>query len=208
MNRPKAAIYARVSTVDRDQNPETQLIALRDYCQGQEWSVAGEFVDRAPAGDHAKRSAWTELLNAGARGRFNLLLVFRLDRAFRSVLDAATTLERLRSWKVGFRSYCEPWLDTTSPFGEAMYHMTAAYAQLERGVLAERVRAGMERAKREGKHIGRPRIIDRVMRREGFGRVVEALHAGGISKAKAAKELGISRASLNRILEVQAGSRT
>ena len=95
------ALYARVSTSDRDQNPESQLVALREYSSGQEWEISVEYVDQAPAGDHAKRTAWTELLDAGARGRFNLLLVFRLDRAFRSVLDAATTLERLRSRKVG-----------------------------------------------------------------------------------------------------------
>ena len=59
-------------------------------------------------------------------------------------------------WDVGLRSFSEPWLDTTSPFGEALYYITVAYAQLERGILKERVRAGMERAKRQGKRLGRP----------------------------------------------------
>ena len=84
------------------------------------------------------------------------------DRAFRS----ANTLERLRGWGVGLRSYQEPWLDTTIPFGEALYYITVAYAQLERGILRERVRAGMDRAKKEGRRVGRPRFTDnaRVMR--------------------------------------------
>ena len=69
-----------------------------------------------------------------------------LDRAFRSVLDAAQTLERVRACGAGLRSYQEPWLDTTSPFGEALYYITVGYAQLERGTLRERVKAGMARA--------------------------------------------------------------
>ncbi len=83
-------------------------------------------------------------------------MIWRIDRAFRSVLDAATTLERFRAWGIGLRSYSEPWLDTTSPFGEALYYITAAYAQLERGILSERVKAGMAGAKQQGKRLGRP----------------------------------------------------
>ncbi len=131
----RVALYARINTADKEQNPETQLIPLR------------EFVNRAPATDLRARTAWRDLLDQAARRRIDLLLVWRIDRAFRSALDAATTLERLRTWGVGLRSYTEPWLDTTSPFGEALYYITAAYAQLERGILSERVRAGMARAR-------------------------------------------------------------
>src|SRR5262245_57996863 len=137
-------------------DPDTQRLPLREFCQAQGRTIAGEFVDSAPATDYRARTAWRALLDQAARRRVDLVLVWRIDRAFRSVLDAATTLERLRSWGVGLRSYTEPWLDTTSPFGEALYYITAAYAQLERGILAERVRAGMDRARRQGRHIGRP----------------------------------------------------
>src|SRR2546427_6661064 len=160
----RAAIYARVSTADKDQIPETQLLPLREFVAAQGWTVAGEFVDRAPATDLRTRTAWRELLEQAARRRVDLVLVWRIDRAFRSVFDAATTLERLRGRGVGLRSYTEPWLDTTSPFGEALYYITAAYAQLERGILAERVRAGMDRARREGRRLGRPGGTQR----EGF----------------------------------------
>ena len=149
----KTALYARVSTADKDQNPETQLVPLREFVQTQGWPVHREYVDRAPAPDLLHRTAWRELLEDASRRRVDLLLVWRMDRAFRSVLDAATTLERLRAWGVGLRSYAEPWLDTTSPFGEALYYITVAYAQLERGILRERVKAGMERARREGRRI-------------------------------------------------------
>ena len=196
----RVAVYARVSTRDKYQEPETQLLPLRDYASAQGWELRATFIDQAPAGDLNARDQWRELLDAAARRRFDLVLVFRLDRAFRSVLDAAQTLERLRAWRVGFRSYSEPWLDTTSPFGEALFHITAAYAQLERAVLAERVRAGMARAAREGKPIGRPRVESRAGFRRHWAEVRERIAAGELSHRKAARELGIGVATLLRLL--------
>lgn len=128
------------------------------------------------------------------------MLVWRLDRAFRSVLDAANALEHFRSWGVGLRSYQEPWLDTTSPFGEALYYITVAYAQLERGILRERVKAGMERAKREGRRIGRPPTLSQPGMLHRFQEIQPQILAGVISKKKAARVLGIGRATLDRLL--------
>ena len=131
-----------------------------------------------------------------------------MDRAFRSVLDAATTLERLRTWGVGLRSYSEPWLDTTSPFGEALYYITVAYAQLERGILRERVKAGMDRARRQGRQIGRPRVMDRKGFPRRFGAILERLNGGSISRRQAARELNIGYATLKRLLDaVSTGTR-
>ncbi len=129
--------------------------------------------------------------------------VWRMDRAFRSVLDAATTLERLRTWGVGLRSYSEPWLDTTSHFGEALYYITIAYAQLERGILRERVKAGMERARKQGHKIGRPRVTDRRGFNRAFRAILERLRHGEISRRRAAKELHIGYATLTRLLDAQ-----
>jgi DNA invertase Pin-like site-specific DNA recombinase len=115
--RMRVGVYARVSTSDKDQNPETQLLPLREFVEGQPgWTVAGEYVDEASANDLKGRVEWRRLLDDASRRRMDLVLVWRLDRAFRSVLDASTTLERLRGWNVGLRSFSEPWLDTTSPF--------------------------------------------------------------------------------------------
>jgi DNA invertase Pin-like site-specific DNA recombinase len=149
------------------------------------------------------RVEWRQLLEDASRRKFDLVLVWRMDRAFRSVLDAATTLERLRSWGVGLRSYSEPWLDTTSPFGEALYYITVAYAQLERGILRERVKAGMERAARQGKKIGRPRVTDRRGFQVRSKSILERLSAGEISRRQAAKELDIGYATLKRLLDSQ-----
>ncbi len=199
----KVAIYARVSTSDKEQDPETQLLSLRGFAEAQVWGIYRTYIDMAPATDLTHRTAWRELLEDASKRRFDLLLVWRMDRAFRSVLDAATTLERLRTWGVGLRSYSEPWLDTTSPFGEALYYITVAYAQLERGILRERVKAGMERARREGRRIGRPSVWDRKGFPRRFGAILERLNGGDISRRQAAKELKIGYATLKRLLDAR-----
>ena len=203
----KVALYARVSTSDKEQNVETQLLPLREFVQAQGWAVYRTYVDIAPATDLAHRQEWRELLEDASKRRFDLVLVWRMDRGFRSVLDAATTLERLRGWGVGLRSYSEPWLDTTSPFGEALYYITVAYAQLERGILRERVKAGMDRARRQGRQIGRPRVTDRKGFNKRFGAILERLNDGSISRRRAAKELNIGYATLKRLLDAQSSGR-
>ncbi|PVV82555.1 recombinase family protein, partial [Dehalogenimonas alkenigignens] len=157
----RVAVYARVSTSDKDQDLTTQLLPLREFVAAQGWHVYNEYSDKVSAADIVHRTSWRELLTDASRRRFDLILVWRMDRAFRSVLDAATTLERLKSWGVGLRSYTEPWLDTTSPFGEVLYYITVAYAQLERSIIRERVKAGMDRARKQGMQIGRPRVTVR-----------------------------------------------
>jgi DNA invertase Pin-like site-specific DNA recombinase len=197
----RTGIYARVSTADKDQNPETQLMPLREFCQAQGWDVAGEYVDHAPASDQLRRTAWRKLLDDAAKRKIDLLLVWRMDRAFRSVLDAAQTLERFRGWGVGLRSYQEPWLDTTSPFGEALYYITVAYAQLERGILAERTKAGMDRARRQGKHIGRPPVTARPGFLQQWSDVKDQLANGQISRSQAARKLKCGYATVLRLLQ-------
>ena len=196
----KVACYARVSTADKDQEPETQLMPMSEFIVSQRWQSYGNFVDHASATDLRRRTAWKRLLEDAAKRRSDLLLVFRLDRAFRSVHHAALTLEQLNHWGIGFRSLQEPWLDTTSPFGEAMVHITAAFAQLEKAMIAERVQAGMDRARRQGVKLGRPGVWERPGFAESFGRVLEQLMAGDLSKREAAIKLEIGRATLDREL--------
>ncbi len=163
----RVAIYARVSTSDKEQNVETQLLPLREFVQAQGWEIYRAYID----------------------------------------LASATDLERLRGWGVGLRSYSEPWLDTTSPFGEALYYITVAYAQLERGILRERVKAGMDRARRQGRQIGRPRVTDRKGFNKRIGAILEHLNDGSISRRRAAKELNIGYATLKRLLDAQSSGR-
>jgi DNA invertase Pin-like site-specific DNA recombinase len=201
----RAALYLRVSTDDKGQTVETQRLPLREYCAAQGWADVAEYADEASATDLRRRTAWRRLLDDCARRKVDLILVWRLDRAFRSVLDAAQALERLRAWGVGLRSYSEPWLDTTSPFGEALYYITVAYAQLERGILRERVKAGMERARRQGRRVGRPPVTARPRFAERWAEVRAELEAGRISRHEAARRLRCGRATVQRLLAQNGG---
>src|SRR5229473_215399 len=191
------AIYARVSTHDKDQNPETQLRPLRQHLAGlKDVSVVGEFIDKAGADDLRGRREWRRLLDLALSGKVDLIVVWKLDRAFRSVVDGATTLQTLRSSGCGIRSLQEPWIDTTTPIGEAMYHITIAWAQLEKRQLTERVKAGMERARAEGKNLGRPPRTRPVTEHPAWPKVLQALEGGHINRAEAAKKLHVRKAVL------------
>lgn len=194
---PRVALYARVSTSDKDQDPETQMEPLREFVAAQGWTSAGEYVDRASATDLRGRTAWRRLMNEAARRLVDVLLVWKLDRAFRSVAHAAATVEQLRRWKVGLRSYSEPWLDTsgTSPVGDLMLNILTSFAQFERALIAERVRAGMDRARRQGKHVGRPRAIN-----GEWAEVGPMIDWGEITQAEAARRLRVSRATVSRMM--------
>jgi DNA invertase Pin-like site-specific DNA recombinase len=197
----RVALYLRVSTDDKGQTVENQRLPLREFCAAQGWTDVREYADEASATDVRGRKAWRLLLDDAAKRKVDLILVWRMDRMARSVLDAAQTLERLRGWGVGLRSYCEPYLDTTSPFGEALFHITMAYAQLERGILSERTRAGMERARRQGKHIGRPPVTERPGFAERWAEVRVELEAGRLSRSQACRKLEIGYATLLRLLD-------
>ena len=204
----RVALYARVSTADKDQNPETQLRPLREHLAAlahkADVEPAGEFVDRASADDLRSRRAWRTLLELAHHRRADLVVVWKLDRAFRSVLDGATTLQALRTAGCGIRSLQEPWIDTTTPIGEALYHITLAWAQLEQRQLAERVRAGMARARAEGKAVGRPPRAQPVTAHPQWSVVLAALAAGHLTRAEAAKKLRVRKAALIAALAASA----
>jgi DNA invertase Pin-like site-specific DNA recombinase len=152
----RVALYARVSTRDKEQNPETQLYALRQYAERREWEVVKIYIDQASAGDLGRRSEWRQLLADVKKRDFDAVLVLKLDRAFRSVLDTANTMDNFQHHKVGFVSITQEF-DTTSSTGRLMLNLLAAFAEFERDMISERVKEGMNRAKAEGKHVGRPR---------------------------------------------------
>jgi DNA invertase Pin-like site-specific DNA recombinase len=191
----RVGIYARVSTSEGDQNPETQLIPLREFVQAQGWTVAGEYVDQASATDLRGRAQWRALLDAAAKRGVDLVVVWKLDRAFRSVLDASTTLQNLRRWGVGLRSYTEPMIDTASgsPWGDLLFNLLAVFGEFERALIKERVRAGMSRARREGKTLGRPRKIN-----GEWAQIQPLLASGQLSQGEAAQRLGVSQATISR----------
>ena len=203
VGRPhRVALYARVSTRDKDQDPELQLNALRAYVVARGWAAV-EYVDQAAAGDLAHRTAWARLLADAAQRRVDLVMVWKLDRAFRSTLHALATLRDFEHVGVGFSSLTQPELDTTSATGRLVFTILAAVAEMERELIADRVKEGMRHAARQGKRIGRPPVTAR----PGFVRrwptVRAELVAGRCSRRQAARRLGIGTATLARLLATE-----
>ena len=184
------AIYMRVSTID--QHPETQLHDLRAMAQQRGFNIVAEYTDRI-SGTKAKRPGLDDLLRDARRGRFQVVLVWACDRIARSVRHFLEVLDELNHLEVEFVSFREN-LDTGGPLGRAVVIIIGAIAELERNLIIERVRAGMRRARLEGRHIGRkPLEIDRVavLHERGQGRSL-----GQIAKAHR-----ISRATVSRVLK-------
>src|SRR5215218_4227840 len=152
----RAAIYARVSTVDRGQDPETQLRQLREYADRRGFALTEEYVDHA-SGSRNDRERYRAMLEAARKRRFDVLLVWRYDRFARSMQELVNALADFEGLGIDFISYNEG-ADTTTPQGRLLFGIMASLAEFERSLIAERVRAGMERAKAQGKHTGRPRL--------------------------------------------------
>lgn len=198
----RVALYARVSTRDKDQDPELQLDALRAYVEARGWTGI-EYVDLAAAGDLAHRTAWVRLLSDVAQRRVDLVMVWKLDRAFRSTLHALATLRDFEHADVGFRSLTQPELDTTSPTGRLVFTILAAVAEMERELIRDRVREGMRHAARQGKRIGRPPVTARPAFARRWSAVHAELAAGRVSRRQAARRLGIGTATLARLLAAE-----
>ena len=198
----RVAIYARVSTSDQGQNPETQLMPLRDFCSAQGWDVYREYVEEVSAADLAHRVAWRQLLDDAAKRRFTVVLVFKLDRAFRSVKHMHDTLAAWEAVGVSFKSLKEQF-DTSTALGRLLLNLLASLAEFELELIRERVKAGMERARRQGIRIGRPRVTDRRGFHKRFGAVLERLLTGELSHRQAAQELEIGYATLKRLLDAR-----
>ena len=152
----RVAIYARVSTLDKGQDPETQLIQLREYVGRRGFDLVGEYVDYA-TGTNEDRANYQRLLQDVRRRLVDVVLVWRYDRFARSTQALINALNEFRSLGVDFISYQEN-IDTTTPQGELIFGIFASLAQFESALISERVKAGMARAKAQGKQIGRRTI--------------------------------------------------
>lgn len=188
----RAALYARVSTKDKDQNPETQLLALRDWADRQELEVI-EYVDQA-SGKDLNRPAWLRLTADWRSGKIDVIAVVRIDRAFRSVVDMHTSFAEWEGRGIRFSSITQP-IDTGTSMGKFITTLLAAVAELEREMVGERVKEGLRRAVSEGKRLGRPKVR---LSRARVRRIVDK-HTGDVDAA--AKELRASRATIYRILK-------
>ncbi len=183
----RAAVYARVST--HDQEVENQLGELRKYVEARGWE-AREYVDEGVSGAVERRPALDRLLSDAKRRRFDVLICWRLDRLGRSLKHLVTLLDELHELGVAFVSLGEG-IDCTTPAGRLQLHILGALAQFERERIAERVRAGLARVRREGRRLGRPPVQ---MSRDAVKSV------RGLPVREAARRLGVSRSTAHRVL--------
>jgi DNA invertase Pin-like site-specific DNA recombinase len=154
MKQTRVAIYTRVST--QDQSNEGQQHELRQYAKRRGWAVTRVYADKI-SGLKSTRPALDQLLHDAKTGKFDCTLVWRIDRLGRSVTHLLEVLETLRGLHVEFVSLSEA-IDTTSPAGLLVFTVLAAVAALERSILVERIRLGLDNAKRRGVRLGRPAL--------------------------------------------------
>lgn len=203
----KAALYARVSTLDKGQNPEVQLAEMRRYCAARGWEVYRQYFDAGISGAVESRPQLDILMNDARKRYFDIVLVWAFDRFGRSVKHLLSALEEFRSLGIQFRSHSEE-IDTTSPTGKLYFTLIAAFAEFERHMIMQRVRAGIGRCQDELKtkgsfvskkgklvtKLGRPRaVID-------FDKLA-TVRALLPSNRAVAQEMGVSERTIRRALQ-------
>lgn len=190
----RAALYARVSTHDQ-QTLALQTEAMRGYAARRGWDVVMEMEETASG--VKERTLRTQITQAARRREIDVIVVWKLDRWGRSLPDLVANLQELQALGVGFVSLTEA-LDFTTPSGKALAGMLAVFAEFERDMLRERIKAGIAHARTKGGAHGRPRTA--ALKADE----VRALDGAGLNKSQIARELGISRSSVRRALNQRA----
>jgi DNA invertase Pin-like site-specific DNA recombinase len=207
ITKPKAAIYARVSTTDKGQDPENQLQELRAWCKAQGYVIAGEYVDKESGRKGAAdRAQFQQMFTDAAKNQFDLLVVWALDRLTREGLaHTVHYLRKLDTFGVGFHSYTEPMLSTRDEMvRDILIGVFSALAKVEAVKLSDRTKAGLARAKKEGRVGGRPPVP---VSKSDIAKIRQ-LHAGGLSERKIVEEINrrrnkdekLSRAAVRSVL--------
>lgn len=189
----KVAIYARVST-DKQDNAN-QLEQLREFASKQSWEIVTEYKDTVSGSGRRTRPQFDAVMLAASQRKFDLLLFWALDRLSREgIVKTLGYLEQLRMWGCGWRSYTQPFLDTGNEMTNGIVlSVLAAVAKQERITLSERTKAGLQRARRAGKRLGRRAVQVDV-------KVAHKLQAEGVGLRGIAQKLGISVNTLQRSL--------
>jgi DNA invertase Pin-like site-specific DNA recombinase len=189
-----------VSTKDKGQDHENQLIQLRAFAKTQKWQIVHEYVDKA-SGKRSDREQFKKMFGAASRREFDVLVFWSLDRLSREgTVETLNHLQRLTGYGVDYRSFTEQYLDSTGIFKEAVIGILAAVAKQERVRLSERTIAGLERAKAQGRVGGRPKVEDDAARMKTFRK----LKAGGLSVRKIAEEMDVSPTTVQKLARVAA----
>ncbi|MFZ0738417.1 MAG: recombinase family protein [Candidatus Acidiferrales bacterium] len=180
----RAAIYARVSTLNGSQDPSMQTRELEEYCQRRGWQIHDLYVDNGVSGKKDSRPQLNRMMQDAHERRFDVVVVWRFDRFARSVSHLLRALETFNALDVQFVSLSEQ-VDTSTPMGKMIFTVLGAVAELERNLIVEKVRAGLRHARAKGKRLGRPKkSVDRAQ--------IATLRAAGNSWRAISREMGVS----------------
>jgi DNA invertase Pin-like site-specific DNA recombinase len=191
----RAAIYARVSTRNGHQDPETQLLALRQVAERAGWQIAGEYVDHGISGAKCRdrRPEFDRLLKDATRRQFDIVMAWSVDRLGRSLQDLVAFLGDLHAQGIDLYLHIQG-IDTTTPGGKALFQMMGVFAEFERAIIQERVCAGLAKARAQGKRLGRPKVSLSVERS------IQEARAAGKGQLAIARELRVGVGTVRRVL--------
>jgi DNA invertase Pin-like site-specific DNA recombinase len=192
---PRLAIYARVSTTNHGQDVTVQTRELEQFAKARGWHTVDVYVDTGVSGAKDSRPELNRLMADAHKRRFDVVAVWRFDRFARSVSHLLRALETFNALGIAFVSLTEQ-MDTTTPTGKMVFTVLGAVAELERSLIAERVRAGLRNARAKGKTLGRPRVV------VDFAQV-SLLRSQGRSIREIAAELKCSRSLVHKTLAIR-----
>jgi len=187
----QAAVYARVSTTG--QTLENQLRELRQAAKRHGWTVVKEYVDHGASGVNVSRTAYQDLLKASMRKEHDVVMAWSVDRLGRSLKHLLGFLEDLHAKGIDLYLH-QQGIDTTTPGGKALFQMMGVFAEFERSMIRERVMAGLERARAQGKTLGRPRVSKRIEYR------IRQAREKGTGIRAISKKLGVGVSVVQRVL--------
>jgi len=190
-----AALYARVSTRDKGQDPEMQLTELREFAAKRGWQVVGEFVDLGVSGSKDSRPQLDAMLRLAKVRKLDVIAVWKLDRFGRSLRHLVDTLAELKAVGCAFVSLRDN-LDLTTPAGRMMFHVIGAMAEFERELIRERVKAGLAHARSKGQKLGRPKVR---RDRDRDAKAIRQMCAEGDSYGEIADALGRTKSDIYRV---------
>jgi DNA invertase Pin-like site-specific DNA recombinase len=188
----RVAIYARVSTTNHGQDVTLQTRELKQFTEARGWRLFDSYLELGISGSKDKRPELDRLMADAHRRKFDVVIVWKFDRFARSVSHLLRALETFNSLGISFVSLSEQ-MDTTTPAGKMVFTVLGAVAELERSLIAERVRAGLRNARAKGKKLGRPRLIVDAVR-------IGSLRSQGRSLREIAEELGYSHSLVHKTL--------
>jgi DNA invertase Pin-like site-specific DNA recombinase len=196
----RVVLYARVSKDNTHQDPKVQLRDLRQYCQLRGWEVVREYVDKGISGAKAQRPELDKLMAAVASGEFDAVVIWKFDRFARSVIHLLEALKTFKANEVSFVSITEN-IDTSTEYGKFILTILGAVADLERGLITERIHAGLRNARAEGHKLGRPFGPSAKARKLDVASL-KRRHSTGETLRHIADDLGVSHSYVWKLLQL------